>query len=292
MPSAVTHARGLAIASLLAAAGTAGASATFQVDEAQSEIRVVSAQLNVLGFTLPGQPTQPGSWDAPLDGEVIADLPAGAIQLLPATSVNAVDDTPYLPGDISDPATPAPGSLAVEFTIPFAGTLTAVTRGLVVSLFDAAPRTIDAPTGQFDALGLTGEVIAGVVDVDNLGTPEQGALAGNPLGGNMAVAAATLIEAGGVQTLTIPLEYTLVVSTPDGTLEVDLEGEIIATRAVPVCVADLNGDGATDVFDFAELANNFGAGPGATLAQGDITGDGFVDVFDFAELANDFGCPH
>jgi hypothetical protein len=39
-----------------------------------------------------------------------------------------------------------------------------------------------------------------------------------------------------------------------------------------------------------DLAANFGAGPGATREQGDLTGDGFVDVFDFGELAADFGC--
>jgi hypothetical protein len=64
-----------------------------------------------------------------------------------------------------------------------------------------------------------------------------------------------------------------------------------AIRApTPACAGDVNGDGVTDVFDFSDLAANFGAGPGATREQGDLTGDGFVDVFDFGELAADFGC--
>jgi hypothetical protein len=58
----------------------------------------------------------------------------------------------------------------------------------------------------------------------------------------------------------------------------------------PECPGDVDGDGDTDVFDFADLASGFGAGPGATRAEGDLTGDGFVDVFDFADLASDFGC--
>jgi endonuclease I len=58
----------------------------------------------------------------------------------------------------------------------------------------------------------------------------------------------------------------------------------------PACDGDVDGDGDTDVFDFSELASNFGAGPGATRSMGDLTGDGFVDVFDFADLAVDFGC--
>jgi hypothetical protein len=56
------------------------------------------------------------------------------------------------------------------------------------------------------------------------------------------------------------------------------------------CAGDVDGDLDCDVFDFAEQAANFGAGPGATREQGDLTGDGFVDVFDFGELSADFGC--
>jgi hypothetical protein len=59
---------------------------------------------------------------------------------------------------------------------------------------------------------------------------------------------------------------------------------------LPECVGDTTGDGVTDVFDFADLADNFGAGPGATRAMGDVNHNGFVDVFDFADLADDFGC--
>jgi hypothetical protein len=58
----------------------------------------------------------------------------------------------------------------------------------------------------------------------------------------------------------------------------------------PGCAGDVNGDGSTDVFDFGDLASNFGAGPDATREQGDLNGDGFVDVFDFGDLAADFGC--
>jgi hypothetical protein len=58
----------------------------------------------------------------------------------------------------------------------------------------------------------------------------------------------------------------------------------------PACAGDVNGDGVTDVFDFSDLAANFGAGPDATREQGDLNGDGVVDVFDFGDLAADFGC--
>jgi hypothetical protein len=64
----------------------------------------------------------------------------------------------------------------------------------------------------------------------------------------------------------------------------------ITLAPTPGCQGDVNGDGATDVFDFGDLAANFGAGPDATREQGDLNGDGFVDVFDFGDLAADFGC--
>ncbi len=63
-----------------------------------------------------------------------------------------------------------------------------------------------------------------------------------------------------------------------------------ALAPAPACPGDITGDGATDIFDFAVLADFFGAGPGATRDQGDLTGDGLVNTFDFAELADDFGC--
>ena len=55
------------------------------------------------------------------------------------------------------------------------------------------------------------------------------------------------------------------------------------------CVADIDGDGDTDVFDAGILIGNFGnmVTPGAF---GDLDGDGHITVFDFAILAGDFGC--
>ncbi len=58
------------------------------------------------------------------------------------------------------------------------------------------------------------------------------------------------------------------------------------------CPADINGDGNVDVFDFGDIAANFGQGAPncATRAQGDLNCDGVVDVFDFGDLAANFGC--
>lgn len=55
------------------------------------------------------------------------------------------------------------------------------------------------------------------------------------------------------------------------------------------CPGDITGNGTVGLDDFAILAANFGAGPGATLAQGDLNGDGFVNLADFNILATNFG---
>ena len=57
-----------------------------------------------------------------------------------------------------------------------------------------------------------------------------------------------------------------------------------------LCVADLDDDCDTDVFDFAVFAPNFGATGLTPNTGGDFDGDGDVDVFDFAVFAPGFGC--
>ncbi len=56
------------------------------------------------------------------------------------------------------------------------------------------------------------------------------------------------------------------------------------------CAGDLDGNGRTDVLDFARLANAFGATGLPPFTGGDLDGDGDVDALDFAALAEDFGC--
>jgi hypothetical protein len=67
---------------------------------------------------------------------------------------------------------------------------------------------------------------------------------------------------------------------------------LLASAPTPACAGDVNGDGATDVFDFSDLAAAFGSTPADANwdPDADLNGDGEVDVFDFSELAADFGC--
>ncbi len=66
-----------------------------------------------------------------------------------------------------------------------------------------------------------------------------------------------------------------------------------AIRYVCSIPGDLNRDGVVDVFDFGELAANFGTSGNPPFSSGDINGDGATDVFDFGDLAANLGdvCP-
>jgi T5SS/PEP-CTERM-associated repeat protein len=67
---------------------------------------------------------------------------------------------------------------------------------------------------------------------------------------------------------------------------------LLASVPAPACVADITGDGVTDVFDFSDLAAAFGATPADPNWDpgADLNDDDVVDVFDFSDLAADFGC--
>jgi alpha-glucosidase (family GH31 glycosyl hydrolase) len=68
----------------------------------------------------------------------------------------------------------------------------------------------------------------------------------------------------------------------------DVPGDQFAEFLLP-SPGDVDGDRDTDVFDFAELADQFGQAvePGTGA---DLNGDGVVDVFDFGILTDAFGC--
>jgi len=93
---------------------------------------------------------------------------------------------------------------------------------------------------------------------------------------------------------TVQIRFTASDTGADSVVEAAIDDVVIAARTCnnppPPCAGDITGDGQTNVSDFNILASNFGAGPGATLAQGDLTGDGFVNVSDFNILAGNFGC--
>lgn len=66
-------------------------------------------------------------------------------------------------------------------------------------------------------------------------------------------------------------------------------GQLIALyNPISACTADLNGDGALDLFDFLTYTNLFNAGD----AKADFDGNGVLDLFDYLAFVNGFnaGC--
>ena len=56
------------------------------------------------------------------------------------------------------------------------------------------------------------------------------------------------------------------------------------------CLADIDGDLDTDIFDFSIFAVTLWGQSVAPGSTGDFSGDGLINVLDFAYLAADFGC--
>ena len=66
----------------------------------------------------------------------------------------------------------------------------------------------------------------------------------------------------------------------------------IHSRTPPACDGDFDGDGKTDVFDFALFLGAFGStlGDVGFIPAADLDGNGAIDVLDFGLFASDFGC--
>ena len=76
----------------------------------------------------------------------------------------------------------------------------------------------------------------------------------------------------------------------NNTLEAAIDAiEVLAIECDFECVADLDGSGITDVFDFTIFANDFGSVV-EVCSGADFDADGVVTVLDFTILSGDFGC--
>ncbi len=158
---------------LLSASIGLSAQVEYTIDADLSDLFVTGGNIVVFGaFEFPVLELEPGSWTAPLEDTLTADLQTESISLLTDTKVRATDHTAYLPGTPSDPGVPAPGSFGLLFpSAPALGIdIIAVTRDLTFSLEDASAKTIAA--GEFDASGTVWTVASGVADL-NAGMPPQ-----------------------------------------------------------------------------------------------------------------------
>jgi hypothetical protein len=144
---------------------------------------------------------------------------------------------------------------------------------------------IDVPTGPFIDWGSSERADRYRVQIDLDGTftsPvfEEVVLVG--FGTNLDVPNGTLA--------TSTLHFCRVIAENDIGTIVASPGPVSFTTAA--CKADIDGDGDTDIFDFAILADVFGLSLDDPQydPSADLNGDDTVNTFDFAELADDFGC--
>ncbi len=179
-----------------------------------------------------------------------------------------------------------PGDGSANDTVAFQDIPEPVSPGEQVTVDASVKQSAADPVGAGNALSISIEWFDG--SASSLGSTGQAVLdSSSPQDIYFDVSVAGTAPSG-TAAARINLVYTQV---NEGTGAALIDDVSYSIAPAPACPGDINGDGATDVFDFGDLASNFGAGPGATREQGDLTGDGFVDVFDFGELAADFGCP-
>lgn len=284
-----------AAASLLLANAALAATQTYTVDQAQSQLNITGGNLSVSIFSFPVLATAPGSLTAPLAGFVDADLiegPVTTIQILGTTRIDAVDHDAYLPGVLATPTVPAPGSFAVRFnTVPFtAMNVMAVTRGMTLTTEDEA-RVVTA--GQFDADGEILSIVNGLADINM--DPFEGDLSTIPPTKNLTFDSATLTQADGVETLTIPIAFVVDLSTDIALMHLDFAGTVVATRTLaPACPGDVAGNDSTvNVDDLNAILSVFNTSVGAGSPLDLANDDGFVDVDDLNVVLSNWGatCP-
>lgn len=184
-------------------------------------------------------PVNDDSFQARYDGALSVDLSGGELEFLSGSSIMARDLDLYTPGANPDVTTAQPAAYAVDYVSPFGSisVLQIAIRGLRFDLVTTA----DGDLQLFLA--------AGVADLND-GDPPTSQLTGflpevrTAL--NTASEAATLETAGLVQTLRVPLVFGFELdedASPSGVppiqVEVNFEGELVATRIIPEPAAGL-----------------------------------------------------
>jgi|GEM_PF-4934405 len=263
----------------------------FEIDPALSELSIVDGRITIQGaVTFDALEAEPGSWTAPLAGTLEVETDAGELRVLGSSMVSAVDGTLFVPGAPGAPETPAPGSYKVLYpTAPALGfDFTSVTRNLTFSVDDGDSTMLD-PSGTFAVMDQTWTVTSGVADL-SAGNPPQSDLTTVAPVANDPATLGSLTSEGGVETLTIPVSLTLVISGGITNILLEFEGEVVATRSTtPACPADLSGDGTVGAEDLAALVTAWGVNPGSAA---DLDGDGSVGASDLAAMIGAWGpCP-
>ena len=240
-PASAARAEALEARSLFAAT-------VFHVDPTQSAL---SLSGTAFGIKLDEQAD--GSLRAAYDGAIVADVTADSVRLLGGGSLAAESRGRFSPGD-------AAGNYAAEADGPFGVDLgELVVRGLRLA---ATSGDLPLAAGAFAANGVRFRVDQGTIDYDTVASgSDDEDLAGSEGGNRSRSRAKIMADAGGVRTLTVPVD----VNVDDTSTRFRLRGKLVAVEVGTGPVIDASGPAAAG----RDFAGAFNAGESATVPAAD-----------------------
>jgi hypothetical protein len=200
---------------------------TFVLDPARSSITVSG---NTVGAPLENQ--GPGSRITSYTGTIKADVTGSTIQFLTGSSIDASTNGVWAPLANGANGT-APADYAAK-AVTGLGTANAALRNIII---DASSQVIPVTGGSFDSGTLIFEFPTnGTASLDYRVSggifPVSGSEKLESRATNNITAAATLMDQGGTQTLTLPVQTTFVFDlASSGDTMVTLTGSLVATRS-------------------------------------------------------------
>lgn len=250
----ITLAGGLLLGRLLGGAEALGENVSYTIVPAQSSITITPAVSVFPGTPLTVQPQGPTSYTASYSGSINADLTPTSIQFQPTTNLIAGISGNWLPGtniaaynpeDIDgsaaylESAEPANYGLDtyVEPLVPLGlqgkhPWSPSAIRDLEISLTNSTPLALAA--GTYNPLGTATELTDGTVYYSSGGLPPTTDLTVSAVGHTPLTAGiGTLSTSGSLETLTVPVNFTVSYNVVYLTITTVYAGEIVATRFVP-----------------------------------------------------------
>ncbi len=218
---------------LIAAAAFGSASAVVSADVVDFTIDSSLSSITVTGLFAgdTGMAQFPGSDSTALSGTLVADVDASSISFPGGSSIDALPQTsPVAPGPTALPLTTGLGDFGLDFNVFLLGIVPVAGYDFEFDL-NAASQALDG-SGNFDSSGSTVSVLGGELAYDaGLASGVESLVGESAL--NLA-SAGMLTTVGNVQTLTIPVDLSLLFTglLPDDS-QVDVTGQIVATRVVP-----------------------------------------------------------
>lgn len=209
----------------------AASALTFTIDSSQSSITAGTTLSSSLG-SLPLTPQSAGSETTSFSGTIDADVTPTDITFNSAIA-DAIVSGVYSPAPGGGtapgvPGTPADGDYAF---LGLSGGILAAIRDLNLSFSSGA---IALAGGSFDATSVSVSPTAGSFDLNAAPIPSitPGSASSSAFGGTSVNGASggTLVLSGSTLTLTLPID---IVTNPDSSTAVDLNGVIVATAIIP-----------------------------------------------------------